>query len=146
MSSPNSTTTAEHLFDALVQADDDEHGQAGVPWRDYFASRGVPFRPRADETVHILLSARVTAELDRLRAEERSPGLDDAIAKALDLLQELPEMGAPVRRRGPSPHRMPLPTAAPIVALAPSCAIDAQGATFCWGTGRRARPSDRAFQ
>jgi hypothetical protein len=34
----------------------------------------------------ILLSARVTAELDRLRAEGRSPGLDDAIAKALDLL------------------------------------------------------------
>jgi len=47
----------------------------------------------------ILLSARVTAELDRLRAEG-STGLDDAIAKALDLLQELPEMGAPVRRRG----------------------------------------------
>jgi alpha-tubulin suppressor-like RCC1 family protein len=43
----------------------------------------------------------------------------------------------------PSPHRMALPTAAPIVALSPSCAIDAQGATYCWGTGRRARPSDR---
>ena len=48
----------------------------------------------------ILLSARVTAELDRLRAEGRAPGLDDAVAKALHLLQTLPEMGAPVRRRG----------------------------------------------
>ena len=36
--------TAEHLFDALVQADD-AHGQPGVPWRDYFASRGVPLPP-----------------------------------------------------------------------------------------------------
>jgi len=39
-------TTAEHLFDALVQADDDgAHGPPSVPWRDYFASRGVPLPP-----------------------------------------------------------------------------------------------------
>ena len=48
----------------------------------------------------ILLSARVTTELDRLRAEGQSPRLDNAVAKALDLLQALPEMGAPVRWRG----------------------------------------------
>ena len=37
---------ADRLFDALVQADDDTaHGQPGVPWRDYFASRGVELPP-----------------------------------------------------------------------------------------------------
>ena len=42
----------------------------------------------------------------------------------------------------PIPHRMPIPTAAPLVALSSWCALDAHGATYCWGVGRRARPDD----
>ena len=48
----------------------------------------------------ILLRDPVGRELDRLRAEGRAPGLDDALATALDLLQALPEIGQRVRRRG----------------------------------------------
>ncbi len=48
----------------------------------------------------ILLSPVAVLELDRLRAEGRAPGLDDAVGTVLLRLERFPESGAPDRIRG----------------------------------------------
>jgi plasmid stabilization system protein ParE len=48
----------------------------------------------------VLLEARATRELDRIRAEGRAPHLDDAVGAALERLEVLPEMGPPAWLRG----------------------------------------------
>jgi plasmid stabilization system protein ParE len=48
----------------------------------------------------IVFTSDASRDLDRLLAEGRAPGLEDAVGKALARLEQFPESGGPDRIRG----------------------------------------------